>query len=207
MLSEYTYSQLFTGFAGALFWSIGYVLIICKSFRDKTYGVPFLAVCMNYAWELTFVSFPPHDAGQHIVHALWLTLDTCIVFTVLWFGPEELGWSPKQTIVNFLLTTTCSVAVILGLIYVYDDANGSLSAFTIDAVMAWLFVRMLFARQDLRGQSSDIAMSITIGSLAYCYLFYTISPKSTYLFYMYLLTISGNVIYFVLLQLMECVDL
>ncbi len=39
-----------------LFWTVTYLLIIRRGFRDQTYGMPLVALCANLAWEFIFSS-------------------------------------------------------------------------------------------------------------------------------------------------------
>ncbi|MBO3443209.1 hypothetical protein [Clostridium sp. CCUG 7971] len=50
-----------------LFWIITYILIIKKSVKDKTYGMPFLAICLNLSWEFVFAFIYKSDVFQDSV--------------------------------------------------------------------------------------------------------------------------------------------
>ena len=39
---------------GDVLWLVAYALILWKGFKDRTYGVPFLAICLNFTWEFWF---------------------------------------------------------------------------------------------------------------------------------------------------------
>src|ERR1700741_426005 len=46
--------QLVAGGFGGVLWTIAYIMIIWRSYKDKTYGVPFVAICTNISWEFVF---------------------------------------------------------------------------------------------------------------------------------------------------------
>ncbi|KAL0059083.1 hypothetical protein AAF712_014214 [Marasmius tenuissimus] len=81
-----TYSNLLAGGLNAtcgLFWSAAYVLYVYQARKDKSYGMPVFALCLNLAWELihTFV-YPLHGIGRYI-HFPWVFLDIRIDLTNL----------------------------------------------------------------------------------------------------------------------------
>ncbi|HZD35671.1 MAG TPA: hypothetical protein VE130_10735 [Nitrososphaeraceae archaeon] len=65
---------------GGVFWVLTYVFIVSKGFKDKTYGMPVIALCINFSWEFIFSFILPHSAPQLFINYLWFGLDTIIVF-------------------------------------------------------------------------------------------------------------------------------
>ena len=65
---------------GGIFWILTYIFIISKGYKDKTYGMPLLALCANIAWEFIFSFLLPHSPLQLYINYLWFALDVVIVF-------------------------------------------------------------------------------------------------------------------------------
>jgi len=79
-------------------WVAAYVLIIVRSFIDRSYGMPLAALALNIAWEGTFSFIYPHTNLQLYVNIVWFGLDCIILLEVLWFGPREF---PRQPLWRF----------------------------------------------------------------------------------------------------------
>jgi hypothetical protein len=68
-------------------WTLAYLLMIRRSFLDRTYGMPLVALCANLSWELTFAFVYPHDLPQRAVNVVWLSFDLVIALQLLLYGP------------------------------------------------------------------------------------------------------------------------
>ena len=83
----------------AVFWLGAYALILYHAFKEKTYGVPVVAMCGNIAWEFIFGlnRFPAcpvywADCSPTLMTTLTLMaalMDAVILFTVLYFGRHQ----------------------------------------------------------------------------------------------------------------------
>jgi hypothetical protein len=155
------------GSIGNVLWITTYILIIRVGFRHRTYGVPLVALCLNFTWELyyTFLS-PPRcvngtlDRWTLAAFVVWLALDAVIMFQLLRYGRD------KQTIPEIrkffypvvlltaalallgFMTTDTSLREIAG-----ATASGTAAAYIINFVMSVLFVFFYFGRRDLDGIS------------------------------------------------------
>jgi hypothetical protein len=64
---------------GDLLWLLAYILIIRKGFQDRTYGVPLLALALNFTWEFLYtIQFPPSDWPHIVLRWSWLLADMVI---------------------------------------------------------------------------------------------------------------------------------
>ena len=62
--------------AGGIFWLIAYVLMIRKGFQDSTYGIPLLAIMLNFTWEIIYATIhAPSAPGDERMRLAWLALD------------------------------------------------------------------------------------------------------------------------------------
>lgn len=83
-------------------WTIVYILIIIRSFRDKTYGMPFWALAFNISWEFIFSFMLVSDASglQGIINKVWFAFDVVILITYIKYGKKE--W-PQQLSKDFFI--------------------------------------------------------------------------------------------------------
>ena len=79
-----------------LFWTLTYVLVIRQGFRDRTYGMPLVALCANISWEFIFSVVRPQPGGAQIVYVVWFCFDVVIAYTALRYGPREFPGLPRS---------------------------------------------------------------------------------------------------------------
>ncbi|KAF7180408.1 hypothetical protein CNMCM7691_009576 [Aspergillus felis] len=75
-------------------WLANYLGMIRKSFQDRSYGMPLIALSCNIAFEVVFVLYPPDIPLWPSSFALWLPLDVVVVYATMRFGPNEWGHAP-----------------------------------------------------------------------------------------------------------------
>ncbi len=147
---------------GDLFWLVAYLLIIVRCFRQRTYGIPLLAVAMNFSWEVqyTLVRPPLCDDGRLDVVKLafflgWLLLDLLIVWQVIRYGRKEQAIPAIQHNFFPVLAATfayCWMGHVAWARYVTFEAP-QVDAYIINLVMSILFIFFLYSRPHLRGIS------------------------------------------------------
>ena len=184
---------------GGLFWSVTYVLIIRRGFKDKTFGMPMVALCANISWEAIFAFFSPHDAPQLYVNYIWFSLDAIIVMQFLKYGKKEFPSMPRwQFYAVFALGISIAVPMILAVNYELEDNVGAYAAFGQNLMMSVLFVTMLINRKGIDGQSFYIALFKMIGtglsSLAF-YLYRPIAQDSILLQFLFVTIFVFDLIY------------
>lgn len=96
MLDANHFWLLATALLSGVFWLIAYILIIYRGFKDKSYGMPVVALCGNLAWEIIFglgiesgcpaswASCP--SAVIQSRNFIWMLFDFVILYTVLKYG-------------------------------------------------------------------------------------------------------------------------
>lgn len=163
-----------------LCWTTVYILIIIRSFRDKTYGMPFWALAFNVGWEFifSFVLIPDQLGLQGIINRIWLAFDVVILVTYIMYGKKE--W-PKN-VPESLFYPYSLLGLVIGYLFVYfmsvelDHSQGMYAAFVQNLMMSLLFILMLNNRKSTQGQSVAIAVFKMIGTLAPTILFGVKSP-------------------------------
>lgn len=158
---------------GDVLWDVAYVLIIRLGFKHKSYGIPIVALGMNYVWEtlFTFV-YPPLDGSGAVdlfkasLYGIWFVLDTVIVFQALRYGRA------RQTSVlirrhfytavglSFALSALGIYLLFVSLGYKHQDEI----AFGMNLLMSILFIQMLVQRPDRNGVSVGAAWCKMFGT-------------------------------------------
>lgn len=188
---------------GGLFWSLTYVLIIIRGFKDETFGMPLVALSANISWEAIFSLIYPPTPPQIYINYAWFCLDVVIVFQFLRYGKTEFSkFSIRKFYSIFLFVTFVAFGLILVISYELHDFIGVYAAFGQNLVMSILFVTMLFGRDSVQGQSMYIAIFKMLGtgiiSLAF-YLYQPVSQGSILLPSLYVSIFVVDSIYVILL--------
>ncbi|WP_439489358.1 hypothetical protein [Algoriphagus sp.] len=203
-----TVSSIFISLCG-LGWIIAYIEALRVGFRDKSYGIPFLTLALNFSWEVYYTYQGYLVFGSHVstyVNCFWVLLDVGILYTYFKYGINEV----KVGKVAFYSQGIAFLIVCFVIQHVAFQqlgiVNGALYVgYLINFLMSFLFVRMYFRRPDLKGQSLLIAIPKCIGTFSTTILFGIIGSKTaggvhepilyigliivvTDLFYIYLVT-------------------
>ncbi|HIW72545.1 MAG TPA: hypothetical protein H9875_07975 [Candidatus Levilactobacillus faecigallinarum] len=172
-------SPLISGMA----WTITYLGLTYRGFKDKTPGMPLAALALNFAWEITFsLIYPPESSIMLvIINVIWMILDTLIVINMLKYGPatynRQFGIGKITFYVMFLLGILFSFGIMLiGPKYFidlpqvgHDTFNvGKVIALIQNMVMSILFLVQFYQRKkegsSIGGQSFIIAGTKWIGT-------------------------------------------
>lgn len=157
-------------------WTLVYLVIIYRGFRDKTYGMPFFALALNLAWEFLYSFVLGGSLSlQLVINILWFIFDLIILYTYFRYGRKEFPESVDQK----WFVPWSLLAIVVGMVTQYAAAlefpglPGSMySAFTINLVMSILFIGMLVRREGAEGQSMAVAVFKWLGTAAPTILFY-----------------------------------
>lgn len=156
-------------------WSIVYIDLIRRGFKDRTYGMPLFVLALNIAWEFTFAFVTGFRVSvQKIVNVIWFVLDAVIVYTYFKFGRRDF---PNQYQKYFIPWSIAAFAVGFAVIFAMatelgEDWGARYSAFGQNLLMSVLFIVMLIRRNNVEGQSMTIAIFKWIGTLAPTIQFY-----------------------------------
>jgi hypothetical protein len=150
-------------------WTVVYLDLINRGFRDRTYGMPLFALALNFAWEFIFGFLVGEGIGvQRIVNVTWFVLDAIIVVTYFRYGRREYPATVQRWFIPWSVTAFVVAFVILFVTNLeFPDFWGArYSAFAQNLLMSVLFIAMLVGRNDVRGQSMTIAVFKWLGTLA-----------------------------------------
>ncbi|HEY6534712.1 MAG TPA: hypothetical protein VIY08_02730 [Candidatus Nitrosocosmicus sp.] len=188
---------------GGIFWILTYIFIISKGFKDKTYGMPLIALCANVSWEFIYSFIFPHTPPQLFINYLWFGLDVIIVIQFLKYSKNEfLNLTSAKLYSIFILLLVSEFSIILLSSFITGEVKGAYTAFSQNLVMSVLFIIMLFKRKSLRGQSIYIAVFKMLGtgltSLHY-YVYEPITHSSFILPTLYVLIFTFDIVYILLI--------
>lgn len=166
--------------------------------------MPLLALCANVSWEFIFSFILPASAPQLYINFLWFSLDTIIVIQFLIYGKRYEF--PKVSYFNFYfgftLVVILSFTIILFGSLIINDKIGVYAAFGQNLLMSILFIRMLYKRNSLRGQSIFIAVFKMLGTgltSLHFYLFEQISFTTLILPILYMSIFIVDIAYVILI--------
>jgi hypothetical protein len=186
--------------ASGVFWTLTYLLIIRRGFRDKALGMPLTALAANVSWEFIFSFIHPHGAPQIYVNYVWFVFDGVIVYQAVKFGARDFpkNLSTKAFYPFFALVLVLSFCAVLFVTREFKDWDGKYAAFGQNLMMSVLFVTMLLRRDSVVGQSLYIALFKLIGTLLPSILFYRLFPTLVLLKFLYVAIFIFDLIYVVL---------
>ena len=209
--------KLFLQLSCGIFWIMAYIIIIYKSFKDKTCGMPFFALALNLAWEFTFsFIYPPENLLMaRIMFILWLILDLIILYTFFKYGYKNLKC--KNLITKKELNIFAILAILFSIVFLilfvndisilYKNSIVQASGFIANLqnlIMSILFVNMILNRGNTLGQSIFIAIFKWIGTLAIAILkFSNMLPSTNTELFMIMLIQVFDIIYIYLILKMS----
>lgn len=83
----------FTALSGIL-WSASYILMVIRSFKDKSYSMPIYCLCLNITWEAVYGFVYGPGLVNQIVFAQWMIVDCFLLYATVKFGRDEWRHSP-----------------------------------------------------------------------------------------------------------------
>jgi hypothetical protein len=191
----------FLKLGSGLLWTVAYILIIVKGSRDKSYGMPMVALCANLSWEFIFSFIIPHKSPQLYIDYCWLFFDVGILIQFLIYGKKDFppNISSKLFYPSFLLSLLLCFLGILLISVEFEDNHGVYAAFGQNLMMSILFVFLLIKRNSLEGQSVYIALFKMLGTILPSILFYFYYPDNLLLIFLYISILIFDMIYLILL--------
>ena len=179
-------------------WTLVYLFIIRLNRREKTYGMPLVALCANVCWEFIFSFIYPGEPPQNYINRVWFAFDLVILWQTATYGIRI--FTPAHLFYPALVSgIVVSFAVVLGITVEFDDRDGKYAAFGQNLMMSILFIAMMIKRPGVEGQSIYIAVFKMIGTLLPSILFYLRFPGSFLLNALYVAIFTFDLAYVLLL--------
>ncbi len=158
---------------GDLLWAIAYVLIIIQCFRQRSYGLPLVAIAMNFTWELQYSLLVPPRCDNNSVDIVkaamilaWALLDLVIVWQLFAYGRNEQNIPEIKRHFHAIVVLALVLAFIGNFTFDrFHHADAApISGVMINFVMSLLFIFLLFQRPELRGISWSAALFRVAGN-------------------------------------------
>lgn len=156
----------FLDFVQMLMWSFVYVYAVVAGFTYKTYCIPALSICINFAWEFWSVVIRVNN-GQawtfgFFISAIWLLLDIGVVVTMVkYYTPMRRGGVPGWSVPVIGVTLMASAMSFL----LFNAELLAPIAFADNALMSALFLRKRFLNENRWRTSYIVAICKLIGTL------------------------------------------
>lgn len=157
-------------------WTLCYIAIIVRAFKDKSYGIPLVDGCLNVTWEAIYSFNLAGSISKSLNwgNRLWFIFDAINVLQVFLYGRDVQSdpWVKKHFYKIATGTFAVSAIGIYEFIYYFNDVYGVASSMIMDILMSSLFINMYLKRPDLRGISYLGAWLRMIGNAAgflFCY--------------------------------------
>ena len=166
--SQFELIAFYTGVFGCVLpWLLAYFLIIKLSFKEKTFGMPIVALCLNITWEFLFGFVVTSDYLLiWIGNMVWCVVDL-IIFVAIWkYAKDDF----EDPVIKKLIHPGMIVGVIAAFTLFYPftfnfgDTKGYCLGWIAAAIMCVLFIAMLIRRKSSKGQSIWIATSMLVGN-------------------------------------------
>lgn len=154
---------IFFNMGWIIFWGLAYVLIVRRGFKDKTFGYPFIAICVDIAWTLTFTLIFPQSPFM----ILFVVVDLLFLYQLIKFRTSDLtNLSKEQYYTAVVLATGTAFALIYTFSIEFNDTHGVYSSFVDTLLTSILFIVLILRRGSIKGQSIYIAISKMLGTLS-----------------------------------------
>lgn len=165
-------------------WTFVYIFTVYRGFKDKSYGMPLVALALNFTWEIVYsFVYPPTESSAvlTVINTVWCILDAVIVVTFLLNGYKHFKDSYNMSKGVFYIVTCLSF--VLCFLFMYESGPffkdldyfkgetfevGKFIANYQNAVMGALFVHMFYSRKKngdgVKGMSFYAAVFKMIGT-------------------------------------------
>lgn len=146
-------------------WTAAYVLMIRRGIKDKSFGMPIVAACIDVSWEFYFTFVSDIDVRYRVPNGLWFFTNLGVLWTCFHYGREDFEWPLFRRYFKPVVLVMLGSAFVLVFAFVraFEDTYGAMSASFAMLVYSTLLPVMLIRRNSVKGQSLYIALGILIG--------------------------------------------
>jgi hypothetical protein len=189
-IDPYAWYNLVGLLVGGCGWLVVYGLAVYQGFKKKTCAIPAYAICLNVGWEFLTSFFVANPVPAWLwLNRAWLAVDLVIVYTLFRYGRPRPMEPRLARHFHAILACTFVLGIVGQAAYIrtFCDAYGYGVAFSVDLVMAVLFVLDHLAAPAGDGVTLAIAFGRLWGDLGVCiqcwFLFPQVNALSSFAFY------------------------
>lgn len=157
-------------------WLVAYFDIIRLGFKQKTYGMPTVALALNIVWEFlyafVYLKNPDQWPGGLLmtgVNTMWAVFDVIILVTHIKYGKEDFKKVAPEKYFHpwLIMALLMAVAIQLGFFFAPFGAvaGNGYTAMIQNIPMSMLYIFLLFFRGSTKGQSMLVAIGKMLGTL------------------------------------------
>ena len=154
-------------------WTIVYLELIRKGYKEKACGMPLFALTLNFAWETIYgidglFFSKSFIVVQSIANVAWAICDIFVLSTWFKFGKQYMTENSKKYFIPFtILAILTGFAIQFAFFFGCENPEKAsiYSAFAQNIAMSILFLYMLFQREDTKAESMSIAVCKCLGTL------------------------------------------
>jgi hypothetical protein len=167
--------------ASGLAWTVTYIALVYRGFKDKSYGMPIVPLALNIAWEVVFsIVYPPKSTGTAglIVNIVWMVCDLGIISTYFLYSYKYFEQKYSVSKLIWILLSLFAFATAFGIMltggvffgqfkpYFFGEIfQGAIFiAYFQNMIMSVCFILMLLERRNSDAQSLVIALSKCLGT-------------------------------------------
>jgi hypothetical protein len=148
-----------------LMWVILYILVVRQGFREKTFGIPMVALWCNLNFDIIDTYIYPAYPIQVIINHIYIVMDLIILYQVVRFWRSDFGQMPAwQFYTGMALAAVGSFALMMAFIHDVHDIPELRTAWSNVLLNSALFIAMLYRRPNLLGQSIYIGLAKLFGT-------------------------------------------
>jgi hypothetical protein len=159
--------EMVAAIIGSLLWVVAYILMIIRGFQDQTYGLPLVAIMLNFTWEFIYVFiYPPDNKVVLWLRILWLVVDVVNVWLLVRYGKAVQSIPQIRDHFYSVLVWTFAFCYV-GHLVLHHRLGGTAddeSAYSINFIMSILFVFLFFNRPKQSGLSYGAAWAKMLGT-------------------------------------------
>lgn len=146
-------------------WILLYVIVIRQGFREKTFGVPMVALWFNLSFDVIDSFFYPAYPMQIAINLIYIVMDLVILYQIVRFWRSDFGHLPAwQFFTGLILSAVFSFALLYALIRDMNDVPELRTAYVDVLINSVLFLNMYYRRPHLKGQSMYVALAKLLGT-------------------------------------------
>jgi len=158
-------------------WSVVYLVLVYQGFKHKSYGMPLVALGLNFGWEF-FYSFYDLDVAnislQRWINIFWFVFDAIIVYQCFRYGKQYFLKKLNSKLFAIWLVVVfvfCFIIEYAFLVEFGKSIGAKYAAFLQNLIMSFLFLDLLFKRSNIAEFSMVVAICKWLGTLAPTILF------------------------------------
>jgi hypothetical protein len=166
--TDYTIPQLILFAVAALYWVWVYIVVIRDIVKNKFIGIPILAICANFAWELLWsVKFCTNmGLAFEWGYRAWFLLDLFIFYSMFKYG--KIQFSNPILHKNFtpivFFAFMSWIAGIYALTIEFYDPIGATSAYLVNVHMSAIYILLILQFPNEKTLSVSTAVHKMLGT-------------------------------------------